>query len=293
MTDSQASCPLCQSQFNRKLDQIESFGFPVQYYLCSSCGFVFQDSAASQAANPAFYAETYRKLYQQSEDPTPKDLRQQKLRADHLLNFLRANRADHPQRVLDIGASSGMLLQTLKQETGAEVMGVEPGNAYRKLAQSHGIKVYPSLENLITGGEEPFSLVTLMHVLEHFPNPLETLTTIREKLLHPQGWLVVEVPNFYGHGSMELAHLSCFTPHSLAEMLKQSGYRLVTLKEHGWPRSEILPLYLTALAKPLPSNESSAVVPEKNVALKRKIAMLKRYWLQRTQPAKAWLPLED
>jgi hypothetical protein len=32
--------------------------------------------------------------------------------------------------------------------------------------------------------------------VEHFDDPLGSLRQIREKLLSPQGWLLLEVPNF-------------------------------------------------------------------------------------------------
>ena len=104
----------------------------------------------------------------------------------------------------------------------------------------------------------------------------------------------MEVPNFYAHDSYELAHLSCFTEHTLSEMLKQAGYKIMHLRKHGYPRSETLDLYLTVLARPeIEPGEISAVIPEHNVALKRSLGTLKRNLLTRLMPGKTWLPLED
>jgi len=113
-------------------------------------------------------------------------------------------------------------------------------------------------------------------------------------LLHPEGWLLLEVPNFYAHDSFELAHLSCFTEHTLTETVKKAGFRVVTTKVHGWPRSETLDLYITLLAKPNPTaKDDYQVAPEKQVALKRQLGMLKRKIQTKLNPTKAWLPLED
>ena len=118
------SCPLCGKQNARVLQRMQSFGFPVVYYHCQTCGFVFQDAAASRATQPDFYTENYRKIYQQSAAPTPKDLRQQQLRAEDQIRFLRAQGVQNLARVLDIGASSGLFLQALQNEFQAEGVGV-------------------------------------------------------------------------------------------------------------------------------------------------------------------------
>jgi len=78
---SELYCPLCGKSKAKILSEMDSFGFKVRYYLCQTCGFVFQNFRESAAADPAFYAETYRQLYQATEEPTAKDLRQQRLAA--------------------------------------------------------------------------------------------------------------------------------------------------------------------------------------------------------------------
>jgi hypothetical protein len=131
-----------------------------------------------------------------------------------------------------------------------------------------------------------------MHVLEHLEDPIAALRQIREGLLAEDGLLLVEVPNYYCHDSYELAHLSCFTQHSLIQTLTQAGFELIAQRQHGKPRSKILDLYLTVLAKAASNAEAWEVVPESNVPLKRKIGMTKRKILSRLNPKEAWLPLE-
>ncbi len=134
----------------------------------------------------------------------------------------------------------------------------------------------------------------MMHVLEHLEDPLGTLKEIRTHLLEDRGFLLVEVPNFYAYDSYELAHLSCFTEHTLSEMLKQAGYKIMHMRKHGYPRSETLDLYLTVLARPENEPEENvAIIPERFVALKRSLSTLKRHLLTRIMPGKTWLPLEE
>ena len=290
----QLHCPLCGKSKAGVVFEMDSFGFKVRYYLCQTCGFVFQNPGESAAADPAFYAETYRKLYQSTEEPTAKDLRQQRLRAEYQLNLMQQHGVCRLWRALDIGASSGTLLQTIHEAYGPEMIGVEPGNAYRKLAEEKGFKLYPSLEQLQANETAKFDLVTIMHVLEHLEDPLGTLKEIRTDLLEDRGFLLVEVPNFYAHDSYELAHLSCFTEHTLGEMLKHAGYKIMHLRKHGYPRSETLELYLTVLARPESEpSENIAITSEQNVALKRTLGLFKRSLLTKLSPGKTWLPLED
>ena len=288
----QALCPLCGSSKMRLFEKTESFGFPVDYFLCQNCGFVFQDARKSQAADPDFYQETYREIYQANEEPTPKDLYQQNQRALNQSAWLKEHGYTHFDRILDIGASSGLLLDTFRKQFQAEVAGVEPGNAYRALAEQKNIAMFSSIEQLLESGPEGFNLVTLMHVLEHFENPIQVLLQIREQLLASDGLLLIEVPNFYAHDSYELAHLSCFSQHTLKEMLRQAGFEVVFLRKHGLPRSKTLDLYLTVLAKASDEPVNQTVQPEHYVAFKRKAGLLKRKLLTKLNPDQAWLPVE-
>ena len=288
----QPACPLCGSLKFSGFEQVESFGFPVKYLLCQDCGFVFQDVRTSQAADPEFYQQTYRQIYQESPEPTAKDLYQQTERAKNQVAWLRGLGYHNFATILDIGASSGLLLETFAEEFGAKVTGVEPGDAYRALAEGKCIRMYSSIDALVAAKPERFELVTLMHVLEHLEQPVRVLEQLKEELLSEDGLLLVEVPNFYAHDSYELAHLSCFTQHTLQELLRQAGFEAVASRQHGMPRSEILPLYLTVLAKPTSTSSQAQTKPEKFVRLKRNLGMLKRKVLTRLDPKRAWLPVE-
>jgi hypothetical protein len=88
----------------------------------------------------------------------------------------------------------------------------------------------------------------------------------------------------------EIAHMTSFSVHTLKEVLGQPGYQIYAIKKHGTPRSNSLPLYITALAK-VDGAEKKEVVPERFVPMKRKIGMMRRRILQKLFPSKAWLPI--
>ena len=172
-------------------------------------------------------------------------------------------------------------------------MGIEPGQAYRDYAQSQGLAVYPTLEALEAEGPEPFDLVSMAHVLEHLPDPVGYLAHLRKNILAPGGLLLIEVPNLYAHNSFEVAHMAAFSPHTLRETVRKAGFSVQLLVRHGQPRSVVLPLYLTLLAKPQKGGAAPGVYamhPERGVPLKRRLGFARRRLLQRLFPALAWVP---
>ncbi len=285
-------CLLCESDRRRIFAQVESFGYPLVYYQCENCGLIYQSLEESQAADPEFYRKTYRKIYQTNEAPALKDLWVQEKRADHLVGIVRDQLPEFPNRVVDIGASAGIFLNKMRKAFGSEVIGVEPGDAYRAFAQKNGIEMKVSLDELHESTYDKFDLVSLSHVLEHFADPVGYLKKIKSQILHNEGHLLVEVPNYYAHDSYELAHLVCFTPHTLVEMLKQAGFRVVFIKQHGVPRSNLLNLYTTVIGKVSSKVEDSPQLnKEYFVRIKREVGMLYRRLMQKIFPHKAWLPI--
>ncbi len=285
------SCPLCGSRESRPFDTRTFRGYTTHNRICARCGMVYQSPRMTPEELEAFYAAEYRRLYQGHEGPAPKDLLVQEQRAQVLLAFAQQD-VSEVRRHLDIGCSAGFLLKAFQARYGCEARGIEPGNAYREFARQQGLVVYASLEAMLAAEEPPFDFVSMAHVLEHLPDPVGYLTTLREQVLTPDGWLLLEVPNLYCHDSFEVAHLTHFSKHTLRQTLRRAGYQIRRLRVHGRPRSALLPLYITVLAQPAPS-AASQVRPERFVAFKRRAGMFCRRVVQKLWPHKAWLPLPE
>jgi SAM-dependent methyltransferase len=243
----------------------------------------------TDAERAAFYAAEYRQLYQGGEEPDAKDLAVQGRRAESLLAFCQG-KLPGVWRYLDIGSSAGLLLQAFQGAYGCQVFGVEPGEAYREFARHNGLDVVPSLDEIKTREFDRFDLISLAHVLEHLPDPVDYLSNLRKSFLEPEGWLLVEVPNLYAHDSFEVAHLASFSPHTLRQALSKAGFEIVALEPHGRPRSRLLPLYLTVLARPAKATVALQVEPESRVRIKRWWGMTRRWLLSRLFPRRAWMP---
>ena len=98
------------------------------------------------------------------------------------------------------------------------------------------------------------------------------------------------MPNLYAHDSFEIAHLLSFSPQTLEQTLEQAGFEVVKLIKHGWPRSQMIPLYLTAFARPIQDQKSIKISRERMVSIKRILGMLHRRILTRLMPKRAWIP---
>ena len=286
-----SQCPLCGGSLHKRFETVTFRGLTVSNQICTLCGFVFQSPRMTADELDAFYADEYRQLYQGEEGPSPKDLHVQNLRAISLLKFTRGT-VPKVNRHLDIGCSAGILLNTFHDHFNCESVGVEPGNAYRRYGQKRGLDVYPSLESLASTGAQPFDLISMAHVLEHFPDPVESLASLRESHLTLGGWLLIEVPNLYCHDSFETAHLTSFSAHTLCQTVQQAGFETVKLRRHGYPRSKVLPLYLTLLARPM-EGPLPPVRPERGVPLKRRLGIFVRRAIERLTPSLAWVPWQE
>jgi len=140
--------------------------------------------------------------------------------------------------LLDIGCGTGDFLQS-SASSGWKTFGVEPNASASKLAQQKGIKIFESIDQ-VTGS---FELVTLWHVLEHVPDPNETLIKIRE-LLAPNGVLLIAVPN---HSSADGKKYKEFwagfdVPRHLWHFDQRNMDQL--LRKHNLTRQKTLPLLL-------------------------------------------------
>ncbi|HWQ84878.1 MAG TPA: class I SAM-dependent methyltransferase [Anaerolineales bacterium] len=280
-------CPLCGDSRSTQFDQRRFRDQVVTNRLCLRCGFVFQSPRMTDIELADFYQAEYRRLYQGSAGPNAKDLAVQRGRAQVLVEFTR--RVIKPGiRHLDIGCSSGLLLQEFASAFTSTPTGIEPGDAYRSYARAQGLPVYASLDALLADQPEQFNLISMAHVLEHIAEPVAYLSNLREKLLAPDGWLLLEVPNLYAHDSFEIAHLLAFSPHTLAETVRQAGFQISIIRQTGLPRSSWIPLYIQLLAQPDPAAGKVAVKQEKLVGLKRQLGLVQRRLLTRLFPQRAW-----
>jgi 2-polyprenyl-3-methyl-5-hydroxy-6-metoxy-1,4-benzoquinol methylase len=149
-------------------------------------------------------------------------------------------------RLLDVGCGTGSFLAAARRRTNWEVVGVEPIERAAQAAEAQtGAEVHHSTLERAALPQESFDIVSLLGVLEHVPDPLNTLRQAH-RLLRPHGLLAVYVPNFHylrckDTGPVAWLRSSCwsrlapqehlfqFTPGSLQRLLDRAGFEVVRM----------------------------------------------------------------
>jgi SAM-dependent methyltransferase len=139
-----------------------------------------------------------------------------------------------PASVLDFGAGEGHLVHALRQR-GLPADGVEPFPAGREAARErYGLELFEA-----PPAHRRFGLVTLVHALEHVPDPVATLARLAE-LLEPNGLVFIEVPNAASVDMLRSSkrreildlpvHLFHFAPPTLARVVEKAGLKMLELR---------------------------------------------------------------
>jgi SAM-dependent methyltransferase len=289
MPETLSQCPLCKDERSTLFDQREFRGLQVMNRLCSNCGLVYQSPRMTEDELQEFYNAEYRQIYQGDAGPIQKDMAIQKARAEANVALLKDWGIEQVGRFLDIGCSTGSFLEELRKVYKCQVIGIEPGEAYRQYTQSRDLTVFESLEAANAAGERKFDLIAMIHVLEHVPDPVGYLKELRNNYLKEDGTILIEVPNLYAHDSFEVAHMTSFSRHTLMEVVKLAGFNTKYLEMHGRPRSNLIPLYISLLAIPVKKAQSQLEI-ERWIRLKRSAGFAQRRALERLFPRQAWLP---
>ena len=98
-------------------------------------------------------------------------------------------------RALDVGTGFGDFIRQLRDAGGWQVEGTEVSvEAAQHARDEHGLTVHLGQVEDVDLPKGSFDLITLWHVFEHLPYPGTTLNHL-ERLLKPQGVIVIAVPN--------------------------------------------------------------------------------------------------
>ena len=123
----------------------------------------------------------------------------------HDINPLRVNYIDERaslagKKILDIGCGGGILSEAMAHR-GAEVSGIDMGEAPLAVAQLHSLESGVSINYRQITAEElaeqeagTYDIVTCLEMLEHVPSPLSIIQSC-EKLLKPGGDLFLSTIN--------------------------------------------------------------------------------------------------
>ena len=157
--------------------------------------------------------------------------------------------------LLDVGAGSGAMLAAFSAACNEwKLFGLDLDDRKEKT-----LRAIPRFEQLFTVPPEQlsqkFDLVTLIHSLEHFTDPLSMLRKLQEKIA-PGGRLFIQVNNVE-RTPFDLVvadHLCHFTPRSLAYLAARAGLRIEAVST-DWVNKEISLLVVVDPQAPEPAHD--------------------------------------
>ena len=142
-------------------------------------------------------------------------------------------------RVLEIGVGLGTNLRHLDCR---EKVGFDVGDYGREACEAYGIEFCEDLDQL---GDRKFSIVILHHVIEHVPNPLETIERAKE-FLQEGGAILIFVPNDAPRRERRYRkndpnhHLYSWSALTLGNLVESCGLQIVDIKTRPFGYERVL-----------------------------------------------------
>ncbi|HBE79486.1 MAG TPA: methyltransferase [Firmicutes bacterium] len=197
---------------------------------CRSCGLVFLSSF--DHITPGFYENSQ----MDGEDASIENWVHETVKDDQR-RFNTFQSLITNKTVLDFGCGNGgFLLQA--QKVAAKVAGIEPERRLKPYFKKQQLPVYSNLGEI----EQLFEVITLFHVLEHLPDPLNVLQQVAARL-EPGGCIIIEVPNAddillkvyesdaFANFTYWSCHLFLFTAATLSLLAKKAGLQINYIKQ--------------------------------------------------------------
>ena len=235
-------------KYNSYLDQFVNNDFEISISYCKNCKFYWYTNMPSDTELTGMYANSNSintKLITKESD---KKINKNNLLLKRILQtfFSITNFTDYPKskiRLLDFGSGSGEFSRIALQN-GLLVTAFDPSLNRNTLKNNEDISYYDNINDL---AENYFDIIILNQVLEHVPNPMETLSLLN-KLGKKDVLIYIAVPNIntshegkniwkewpYNnkniHTMAPFEHLNGFTPFAFRKIINKSGFKVLPIK---------------------------------------------------------------
>ena len=141
-------------------------------------------------------------------------------------------------RVLELGCGQGQVLDFLNKQGFSRVEGVDTSEEQVMAAKRCGLQVYHAdVFDFFQTCHHTYDLVLAIDFVEHFTRQelIQLLFGIKE-ILNKGGHLILRTPNGQGiyAGQViygDLTHMTILTPQSLRQILRFTGFEIVSIKE--------------------------------------------------------------
>ncbi|MBF0424538.1 MAG: class I SAM-dependent methyltransferase [Magnetococcales bacterium] len=288
-----ATCHLCGAQtldlapaydrLFRVTSDCRPFGSGGAIGCCCHCGLIQKRVDAQWEAEARTIYDTYR-IYAQSGggDHALFDAQGGVVRRADLLvaRLLEAFPVPATGRLLDVGCGNGNLLARFAQlRPDWRLCGTEWNDTHRQ-----NVQAIPGVEGFYAGDLDQvaggFDLITLVHILEHTPDPRMFLRRVRDRL-NPGGMLFIHLPDVAQNpfDLLNADHCSHFTQTSLGDLLAAVGLEVV-VRGAAWVAKEMS--FLTRVSAPGQGIAPTTDTASANIAQQQRLLRAHMAWLQAT-----------
>jgi len=233
----EVSCNLCGSNKRKVLFKNDRYGINQDTVICMECGLVYSSPRLTTDSTIKFYSsDEYRHIYEG--ESTEKIFfnryrnainykydtsNSQQYKELIFVDFLNKSGITF-NSVCEVGAGGGTNLIPFKR-MGKEVMGIDYSEKLVSLGNKEGINM---MQGSIADMDKPYDLVNLIHVLEHFLDPVGQIKQLSKNV---NRYLFIEVPGIINKfPSLQNAHLYYFSINTLFSCIYRAGFKAIDYK---------------------------------------------------------------
>jgi SAM-dependent methyltransferase len=234
------ACNICGNGESAVVALRDRNGLKVRSVICTNCGLVYLSPRMTAEWYGRYYDAEYRRqtAAYRGRLPVHDDMQarfdKQLRRGRWLAGYLRTHGVSSLRSILDIGGSTGGLLCALRDEFGAEVLGVEPSPTEAAFAEAHGVPTQVGLFETTPGLGKRFDLVICSQTFNHLLDPRGVSEKVRD-CLDPGGCFFVECQDFFHvcrirdavYEATQIDHAYMFVPETLQSLLEVAGFEIV------------------------------------------------------------------
>lgn len=216
-------------------------------YSCRDCGLVQVSPTPSKSEVAKLYQGDYWKNYDFYISQIPAHQKYFKKKIEEIKKYRKSG------KLLDVGCATGVFLREAGNN-GFTADGIDISKYAVSLCQKHHLS---AKQGVVADIEKAnyYDIVTLFEVVEHEPNPLSVIKSVK-KLLKNHGLLVVTVPDSaslsarlmgpYWFGYRNKEHLFHFSKKSLDLLLRKQGFQSIKITKDTY-RAYLATYYLERL----------------------------------------------
>lgn len=232
------NCPCCEARWEDATTVYTVHGMHILQ--CRRCELVYSREVINRQADDARYRQSNAMNMHMALHVNEAYAGLESAKARYIVECLRTIVRGNVVSLLDIGCSTGSILKAATA-IGWKAVGIDLNGKAVKIARDQGFNALAGgFPQDLPAGIGPFTVVTMLDVLEHAEDPVEFLESV-SKCLTPNGLIAVQVPNLNSlliriegtrNNNICHGHWTYFTPETLKKVAVKAGLETLTLETY-------------------------------------------------------------